>query len=64
MMKDPKIEAFSREFFGQWLRYRDYLAKDTIPANTFPGYDASCASDVRGTDAADHAFDSAGRAGR
>src|ERR1022692_1875246 len=24
MMKDPKIEAFSREFFGQWLRYRDY----------------------------------------
>jgi hypothetical protein len=41
MMKDPKIEAFSREFFGQWLRYRDYLAKDTIPANTFPGYDAA-----------------------
>ncbi|MBI3822986.1 MAG: DUF1592 domain-containing protein [Planctomycetes bacterium] len=41
MMKDPKIEAFSREFFGQWLRYRDYLAKDTIPANVFPGYDAA-----------------------
>jgi hypothetical protein len=41
MMKDPKIEAFSREFFGQWLRYRDYLSKDTIPANTFPGYDAA-----------------------
>jgi hypothetical protein len=41
MMKDPKIEAFSREFFGQWLRYRDYLAKDTIPANTFPGYDTA-----------------------
>jgi len=41
MMKNPKIEAFSREFFGQWLRYRDYLSKDTIPANTFPGYDAA-----------------------
>ena len=41
MMKDSKIEAFSREFFGQWLRYRDYLAKDTIPAKTFPGYDAA-----------------------
>ena len=41
MMKDPKIEAFSREFFGQWLRYRDYLSKDTIPANAFPGYDAA-----------------------
>jgi hypothetical protein len=40
MTKDPKMEAFAREFFGQWLRYRDYLAKDTIPANTFPGYDA------------------------
>jgi hypothetical protein len=41
MMKDPKIEAFSREFFGQWLRYRDYLAKDPIPPKTFPGYDAA-----------------------
>ena len=41
MMKDPKIEAFSREFFGQWLHYRDYLSKDTIPANTFPGYDGA-----------------------
>jgi Protein of unknown function (DUF1592)/Protein of unknown function (DUF1588)/Protein of unknown function (DUF1587)/Protein of unknown function (DUF1585)/Protein of unknown function (DUF1595) len=41
MMKDPKIEAFSREFFGQWLRYRDYLSKDTISAKTFPGYDVA-----------------------
>jgi hypothetical protein len=41
MLKDPKVEAFAREFFGQWLRYRDYLAKDPIPANTFPGYDAA-----------------------
>ncbi len=40
MMKDPKIEAFSREFFGQWLRYRDYLSTDPIPAGAFPGYDA------------------------
>lgn len=41
MMKDAKIESFSREFFGQWLRYRDYLAKDTIPAKSFAGYDAT-----------------------
>jgi len=41
MLKDPKIEAFGREFFGQWLRYRDSLSRDTIPANTFPGYDAA-----------------------
>jgi hypothetical protein len=39
MLKDPKMEAFAREFFGQWLRYRDYLSKDAIPTGTFPGYD-------------------------
>lgn len=39
MMKDPRIEAFSREFLGQWLRYRDYLSKDAINAASFPGYD-------------------------
>ena len=41
MRQDPKIEAFAREFFGQWLRYRDYLTKDPIPADTFAGYDAA-----------------------
>jgi AraC-like DNA-binding protein len=41
MLKNPKIEAFAREFFGQWLRYRDYLSKETIPPGTFPGYDAA-----------------------
>lgn len=41
MRKDPKVEAFAREFFGQWLRYRDYLSKDPIPPGTFPGYDAA-----------------------
>lgn len=38
MLKDPRIESFAREFFGQWLRYRDYLAKDPIPAGTSTGY--------------------------
>ena len=38
MLKSPRIEAFSREFLGQWLRYRDYLDKDPINAGTFPGY--------------------------
>ena len=41
MMRDPKVESFSRELFGQWLRYRDYLSTDPIPAGTFPGYDAA-----------------------
>jgi hypothetical protein len=40
MTKSPKIETFAREFFGQWLRYRDFLSTDPIPAGTFPGYDA------------------------
>jgi hypothetical protein len=38
MLKDEKIESFAREFFGQWLRYRDYLVKDPINAEAFPGY--------------------------
>ena len=40
MLKDPRIECFAREFFGQWLRYRDYLSKDPIPPGAFAGYDA------------------------
>lgn len=39
MLKDAKISSFAREFFGQWLRYRDYLSKDPINAEAFPGYD-------------------------
>lgn len=39
MLKDPRVSSFSREFFGQWLRYRDYLSKDPINAAAFTGYD-------------------------
>lgn len=39
MLADSRVESFAREFFGQWLRYRDYLAKDPINAAAFPGYD-------------------------
>lgn len=39
MLKDPRVSAFAREFFGQWLRFRDYLSKDPINAAAFPGYD-------------------------
>ena len=38
MLKDARVDAFAREFFGQWLRYRDYLVKDPINAEAFPGY--------------------------
>jgi len=38
MLNNDRIEAFAREFLGQWLRYRDYLEKDPINAEAFPGY--------------------------
>ena len=38
MLKDPRVDGFAREFLGQWLRYRDYLEKDPIHAEAFPGY--------------------------
>lgn len=41
MLKDARVNSFAREFFGQWLRFRDYLSKDPINAATFPGYDDS-----------------------
>jgi len=38
MIKDDRVKSFSREFFGQWLRYRDFISKDPINAEAFPGY--------------------------
>lgn len=38
MLQDERIGALAREFFGQWLRYRDYLEKDPINAEAFSGY--------------------------
>lgn len=38
MIKNPRVESFAQEFLGQWLRYRDYLSKDPINAEAFPGY--------------------------
>ena len=38
MLQDDRVEAFAREFFGQWLRFRDYLDKDPINPDAFPEY--------------------------
>ena len=38
MLQDDRIVALAREFFGQWLRYRDYMEKDPINAQAFPEY--------------------------
>lgn len=46
MLKDPKVESFAREFLGQWLRYRDYLEKDPVLAEAFPGYTQELRSDI------------------
>lgn len=39
MLDQPQVQSFAREFFGQWLRYRDFIEKDPINAAAFPGYD-------------------------
>ena len=39
MLSDSRVEGLAREFFGQWLRYRDFEQKDPINAAAFPGYD-------------------------
>ncbi|MCA9059849.1 MAG: DUF1592 domain-containing protein [Planctomycetaceae bacterium] len=38
MLQDERVNAFATEFFGQWLRYRDYLQKDPVNADAFSGY--------------------------
>lgn len=38
MLRDPRVARLSREFLGQWLRYRDYIEKDPINGEAFPGY--------------------------
>lgn len=40
MLADPRIQSFAREFFGQWLRFRDFPERDPIDAAAFSWYDA------------------------
>lgn len=40
MLADPRIDSFAREFFGQWLRFRDFPERDPIDAAAFTWYDA------------------------
>ncbi len=40
MLKDPKVSGFALEFFGQWLRYRDFLERESVSREVFPGFDA------------------------
>jgi hypothetical protein len=39
LLADPKVDGFAREFFGQWLRYRDFAAQESVDRKVFPQFD-------------------------
>lgn len=38
MMRDPKVSGFALEFFGQWLRYREFLSAESVDRAVFPAF--------------------------
>lgn len=39
MLKSPKVSAFALEFFGPWLRYRDFLEQESVSREVFQQFD-------------------------
>ncbi len=39
MLKDPKVNGFALEFFGQWLQYGDFLKSESVNRQVFPEFD-------------------------
>jgi Protein of unknown function (DUF1592)/Protein of unknown function (DUF1588)/Protein of unknown function (DUF1587)/Protein of unknown function (DUF1585)/Protein of unknown function (DUF1595)/Planctomycete cytochrome C len=39
MLKDPKVSDFAREFFGQWLGYRNFLEQEAVDRSVFRDFD-------------------------
>ncbi len=39
MLQDPKVSAFTIEFFGQWLVYRDFLQQESVNREVFRDFD-------------------------
>jgi hypothetical protein len=39
MRKDPKVAGMALEFFGQWLRYREFLSAESVDRAVFPKFD-------------------------
>ena len=39
MLKDPKVNGFALEFFGQWLQYSDFLKSESVNRQVFPEFD-------------------------
>jgi hypothetical protein len=38
MLRDPKVSALALEFFGQWLRYHDFLAEESVDRRVYPAF--------------------------
>jgi len=38
MLNDPKVRGFASEFFGQWLRHRDFLEQESVDRRVFPAF--------------------------
>ena len=41
MLRDPKVGGFAHEFFGQWLRYHDFLQQESVSREVFPAFDTA-----------------------
>jgi len=41
MLKDARVTDFAREFFGQWLGYRDFIEQETVDRSVFKDFDES-----------------------
>lgn len=39
MLKSQKVSGFALEFFGPWLRYRDFIEQESISREVFPQFD-------------------------
>lgn len=39
MLKDPRVSDFAREFFGQWLGYRNFLEQESVDRTVFKEFD-------------------------
>jgi hypothetical protein len=39
MLKDARVSDFVREFFGQWLGYRDFVEQESVDRNAFKEFD-------------------------
>jgi hypothetical protein len=39
MLKDARVSGFAQEFFGQWLRYGDFLKSESVNRQVFPEFD-------------------------